>query len=196
VRVIDGTNNSQLGVMSSMDALRRARAMGLDLVEVAATADPPVCRICDYGKWKYEQAKQAKSKVKTTKVKEVKFRVGIDVHDYNIKMAHAESFLEEGHKLRLVVMFKGRQMAHPEIGFELINRAIEDLKTMGHSDVVPRQAGRNIGTMLSPLAKHLRKPKFTVHFGKKALIEDDEEDDSEEEDEGNASAPAPGPQSS
>lgn len=164
-----------------MDALRRARAMGLDLVEVAPTADPPVCRICDYGKWKYEQAKQQKTKTKTTKVKEVKFRVGIDPHDYNIKMARAESFLEEGHKLRLVVMFKGRQMAHPEIGFELINRAIDDLKTMGHSDVVPRQAGRNIGTMLSPLAKHLRKPKFTAHF--------DENDVDEEEDEEEPEAP-------
>ena len=163
--------------MSAADALRRAKAMGLDLVEIAAAADPPVCRICDYGKWKYEQAKQQKNKDKTTKLKEVIFRVGIDVHDYNIKMAHAESFLAEGHKLRVQVTFKGRQMAHPEIGFQLITRVIDDLKTMGHSDVVPRQAGRNIGTMLSPLAKHLRKPKFTAHFDADAIEDEDDEDD-------------------
>ena len=163
--------------MSVSDALRRAKSMGLDLVEIAASADPPVCRICDYGKWKYEQAKQAKSKIKVTKLKEVKFRVGIDIHDYNIKMARAESFLAEGHKLRVQVTFKGRQMAHPEIGFQLIARVIDDLKTMGNSDVVPRQAGRNIGTMLSPLAKHLRKPKFTAHFDADAVDVDDDDDD-------------------
>ena len=187
VRVIDGTNNAQLGIMSSYDALRRARAMGLDLVEVAASADPPVCRICDYGKWKYEQAKQQKTKSKTTKVKEVKFRVGIDVHDYNIKMARAESFLEEGHKLRIVVMFKGRQMAHPEIGFELVKRIIEDLKTMGHCDVVPRQAGRNISTMLS------RLPSTSANPGSPPTStenEEEEEDDDEDEDtEGADNAP-------
>jgi translation initiation factor IF-3 len=181
VRVIDGTNNAQLGVMSPGDALRRARAMGLDLVEVAATADPPVCRICDYGKWKYEQAKQQKNKAKTTKLKEVKFRVGIDPHDYHIKLARGERFLGEGHKLRVQVMFRGRQMAHPELGMELIRRVIEDLKTMGHADVTPRQAGRSIGTMFSPLPKHLRKPRFSHIEDDGSEEEDDEEDDQDEE---------------
>ena len=184
MRVIDGTNNAQIGVMSAADAVRRARSMGLDLVEIAPNADPPVCRICDYGKWKYEQAKQQKNKAKASKLKEVKFRVGIDPHDYNIKMARGESFLDEGHKLRVVVMFKGRQMAHPELGFELIRRIIDDLKTMGHADVVPRQAGRNIGTMISPLAKHLRKPRFTAHFDANAT--EDEDDDEEEDGHGHA----------
>lgn len=163
--------------MTAVDALRRAKSMGLDLVEIAANAEPPVCRICDFGKWKYEQAKQQKNKIKTSKLKEVKFRVGIDPHDYNIKMARGESFLEEGHKLRVVVMFKGRQMAHPELGFQLIQQIIDDFKTMGHADVVPRQAGRNIGTMISPLAKHLRKPRYTAHFDANAVEEDDEDED-------------------
>ena len=175
VRVIDGTTNQQLGVMAPVDALRRARALGLDLVEVAPNAEPPVCRICDYGKWKYEQSKQQKNKSKASKLKEVKFRVGIDPHDYTIKVARAERFLGESHKVRIQVMFRGRQMAHPELGMALVNRIIEDLKTMGHADITPRQAGRSIGTMLSPLPKHLRKPRFSH-------VEDSGEEDEEDDD--------------
>jgi len=185
IRVIDGTTNQQLGVMSTGDALRKAKSMGLDLVEVTSKTVPPVCRICDYGKWKYEQAKQKKDKdkTKTQKLKEVKFRINIEDHDYNIKMARGERFLDEGHKLRVQLMFKGRQMAHPEIGMDLMHRIIEDFKTMAHVDAKPRQAGRNIGMMLSPLPKHLRKPKFTAHFSDEHDEEEDHEDHEETHDE-------------
>lgn len=182
VRVIDGTTNQQLGVMHPADAVRKAKSMGLDLVEVAANASPPVCRICDYGKWKYEQAKQKKHQVnKGGKLKEVKFRVGIDPHDYNIKMARGERFLGDGHKVRIQIMFKGRQMAHPELGIELANEIIADFKTMGHPDAPPRKAGRNISMLITPWPKEQRKPKFTSFDD--LSDEDDEEHDHDHEEE-------------
>jgi len=166
--------------MSPQEALRKAREFGLDLVEIAPKAVPPVCRICDYGKWKYEQAKQKKHQAKAGgKLKEVKFRVGIDPHDYNIKMARGERFLGEGHKLRIQIMFRGRQMAHPELGMELAKQVIEDFKTMGNPDVMPRQAGRSIGMMISPLPKDQRKPRFTRYDD----ASEEDEDDHHHEDE-------------
>lgn len=172
-----GEDGTKIGVTARFDALAKAQEAGLDLVEIAPNAEPPVCRICDYGKWKYEQSKQQKNKSKASKLKMVKFRVGIDQHDYIIKVARAERFLGEGHKLRLQVMFRGRQMAHPEMGMELVSRIIDDLKTMGHAEITPRQAGRSIGTMLSPLPKHLRKPRFSHVEDSGEEDEDDNEDD-------------------
>jgi translation initiation factor IF-3 len=180
LRVIDGTTNKQLGVMASYEALQVAKKMGLDLVEVSANADPPVCRICDYGKYKYDEAKKKKeSTTKTSKIKEVKFRIGIDPHDYGIKMTRAERFLMHGDKLRIQLMFRGRQMAHQEIGFELAKQITDDLTTMAHVDMDPRKTGRNITIMLSPLAEAQRKPKFL------ALDDDIHPDDDIDDDDGN-----------
>jgi len=192
VRVIDGTTGKQLGVLSSHDALRVAKKMGLDLVEVSANADPPVCRICDFGKFKYDQAKQKKvSEHKAIKIKEVKFRIGIDPHDYGIKMTRAERFLNHGDKLRIQLMFRGRQMAHQELGFDLAKQITEDLAGMAHVDMEPRKTGRNITIMLSPLPEAQRKLKFLAHDDDlhpdddvDPHEDDDHEDDDEENDDG------------
>lgn len=182
VRVILATGE-QLGVMSSREALARAIALGLDLVEIAGQVDPPVCKIIDYGKYKYEQAKLKKQKSKSaTRMKEVKFRVVTGQHDYNIKLGRAEGFLDSNHKVRFVLQFKGRENAHKELGFVALNRIIEDLKSMAQVDQPPRLNGRAVAMILSPLPQHLRKRKFHLFHGE--LMEDDDfdDDDVEEED--------------
>jgi translation initiation factor IF-3 len=183
VRVVlpDG---QQLGIMSAQEALAKAKLVGLDLVEIAATADPPVCRIIDYGKFKYEQAKLKKSQKKSaaaSRMKEVKFRVRTEQHDYNIKLNRLETFLDEGHKVRVVLQFRGRENAHRELGFEKMLRIIGDLKTMAHVDQEPRLSGRVVGMTLSPLPPHQRKRKFQLFHGE-LIDEDDFEDDDEESD--------------
>lgn len=184
IRVIDSTNEAQLGVMTVAEGVRLARAKGLDLVEVAASANPPVCKIIDHGKWKYEQSKQKKGqKAKASKVKEIKFRINIETHDYEIKLSRAEEFLDQGSKLRVQLMFKGRQQAHPELGFQLMKRVEEDLKTMGHVDLPPRRAGKNISMMISPLPPSQRVMKFHHHKGKELLEEDEEDHDDEHHEE-------------
>ncbi len=173
-------NGDQLGVMSSREALEKAKMIGLDLVEIAPNADPPVCRIVDYGKYKYEQSKLKKVKSKSsTRMKEVKFRVGTGQHDYNIKMGRAEGFLDTGHKVRMVLQFRGRENAHKELGFVMMKRIIEDLKQIAHVDQEPRLNGRAVGMTLSPLPQHQRKRRFHLFHGE--LME---EDDFEEDEEG------------
>jgi len=175
VRVVlaDG---QQLGVMTSRDALIKAQSLGLDLVEIAAQVDPPVCKIVDYGKYKYEQAKLKKVKSKnSTRMKEVKFRVGTGQHDYNIKMGRAETFLEGGHKVRFVLQFRGRENAHKDLGFVVMKRIVEDLKTMGQIDQEARLNGRAIGMIITPLPAHQRKRKFQLFHGE--LMEEDDFDD-------------------
>ena len=187
VRVVlpDG---QQLGVMSSKEALEKAKMVGLDLVEIAAKADPPVCRIIDYGKYKYEQAKLKKQQKTNTKnvsrMKEVKFRVRTEQHDYNIKLNRLETFLDEGHKARVILQFRGRENAHREIGFEKMERILNDLKTMANVDQPPRLSGRVIGMTLSPLPKEQRKRRFQLFHGE-LMDEDDfeDEEDGSEEDE-------------
>lgn len=161
IRVIGPTGN-QLGVLATRDALSLAKEAGLDLVEVSPNARPPVCRILDYGKYMYEQSKKDKDKKSTgsSKLKEVKFRVRTDQHDYITKVRHAEEFLHKGNKVKLTLMFRGREMEHTELGFETINRAIEDLKTMGTPDQVAKLIGRNISVTLSPLPPAKRKLRF------------------------------------
>lgn len=174
-------NGDQLGVMSSRDAYAKAQQLGLDLVEIAAQADPPVCKIIDYGKYKYEQAKLKKTKSKSsTRMKEIKFRIGTGQHDYNIKMNRAEGFLDTGHKVRFVVQFRGRENAHRELGFDVLKRIIDDFKQMGQVDQEPRLSGRIVGMTLSPLPSHLRKRKFQMFHGD--LIEEDDHDEEEEAD--------------
>ena len=170
-------NGEQLGVMSSREALAKAQSLGLDLVEIAGQVDPPVCKIVDYGKYKYEQAKLKKQKSKSaTRMKEVKFRVGTGQHDYNIKLGRAEGFLETNHKCRFVLQFRGRENAHKDLGFVVLNRIIEDLKSMAQVDQPPRLNGRAVAMILSPLPAHQRKRKFHLFHGE--LME---EDDFEEE---------------
>ena len=174
----------QLGVMDTREAVQRAKAIGFDLVEVASNADPPVCRVVDYGKWKYEQSKLKKtSKSKSvTRLKEVKFRVRTEQHDYNIKLGRIESFLDEGHKVRVQLQFRGRENAHRELGFEKLERVKGDLKTMGNVDQEPKLVGRNVVMVLSPLPASKRERKFKLSHGD--LIEEDDfdEDDLDEED--------------
>ena len=174
-----------MGVMDTREAVQKAKAVGLDLVEVASKADPPVCRLVEYGKWKYEQSKLKKGKPKpSTRMKEVKFRVRTEGHDYNIKLGRAETFLDGGHKVRMQLQFRGRENAHREIGFEVMARIKEDLKTMAHVDQDARLVGRNIVMILSPLPAAQRQRKFKLYHGD--LIEEDdfEEDELEEEEEG------------
>ncbi|MDE0835568.1 MAG: translation initiation factor IF-3 [Akkermansiaceae bacterium] len=181
VRVVN-SRGEQLGVMSSREALEKAKSVGLDLVEIAGQADPPVCKIIDYGKYKYTQAKLKKGKTKTsTRMKEVKFRVGTGDHDYNIKLGRAETFLEGSHKVRFVLQFRGRENAHKDLGFVVLNRIIQDLKSMAAVDQPPRLNGRAVAMILSPLPEHQRKRHFHLFHGE--LIEDDEPDDDEGEEE-------------
>lgn len=158
-------------VIPTHKALKKAKELGLDLVEIAPNAKPPVCRIVDYGKYKYEQSKLKKSEKPKKREKEVKFRVNIDPHDYGIKLMHAEDFLAHGFKVRIQLQFRGRQMAHKELGFELMQRVKEDLSGMANVDLEPKLNNRNILMMVSPLPKEKQVRKFR---------KDDEEFDIEE----------------
>ncbi len=178
IRVV-GSDGQQLGVMTVRDALLKAQSQGLDLVEIAAQADPPVCKIIDYGKFKYEQAKLKKQKSKSaTRMKEIKLRVGTGQHDYNIKMGRIEGFLDTGHKVRVIIQFKGRENAHKDLGFVAMQRIIDDLKTMSNVDQAPRLGGRVIAMTLSPLPQGQRKRKFHLFHGE--LLEEDDHDDEDD----------------
>lgn len=182
VRVVN-SHGEQLGVMSSREALAKAKSVGLDLVEIAGQADPPVCKIIDYGKYKYTQAKLKKGKAKTsTKMKEVKFRVGTGQHDYNIKLGRAETFLEGNHKVRFLLQFRGRENAHKELGFVMLKKIIDDLKDMAAVDQAPRLSGRAVAMILSPLPAHQRKRHFHLFHGE-LMEEDDEHEENEDQDE-------------
>lgn len=182
VRVIyaGGKEEKQLGVMNTRDALEAAKSRGLDLVEVAENARPPVCKIVDYGKYKYDKAKQKKEapKQKGGKLKEVKFRVGVADNDYRIKITRAEDFLMEGNKVRVQLMFRGRQMAHTDLGFVLMKKVQDDLEGCSQTDFQPRLSGRNIGMQLSPLPEQQRKRHWRTDD---EVLPDEEEDDHEED---------------
>lgn len=182
VRVIDGTNSAQIGVMPTIQALKIARERGLDLVEISPNADPPVCKIVDYGKYKYELEKKKKESAKAQKggkLKEMKFRIGIDPHDYLIKITHAEDFLSHGNKVRFQLQFRGRQMAHQELGYELAKKIKADLSTTGHIDQEPKLAGRNINMQMTPLPEKQRVRKF-ANFKHGRFIDPEEEDNTHE----------------
>ncbi len=162
VRVINGVSNEQLGVLRIEEAISKARSLGLDLIEVAPNAQPPVCRIQSFGKFRYDLSKQDKEKKNTAgRVKEVKFRVNIDEHDYLTKIRHAEEFLDKGNKVKVHLQFRGREMAHQELGMEVVQRVRLDLATMAHVDMEPKLVGRAIGMTLSPLPASKRKRKFS-----------------------------------
>ncbi|MDB4876202.1 MAG: infC [Gemmatimonadetes bacterium] len=152
VRVI-GADGSQLGILEVDVALRMAEELGLDLVEVAATARPPVVRIMDYGKYKFEmakQARQAKKKQHVIELKEVKYRPGIDDHDFDTKTRHARRFLEEKNKVKVTMMFRGRQVAHPELGQAVLERVAQALTDVGKIESSGRLEGKSITMILAP----------------------------------------------
>jgi translation initiation factor IF-3 len=156
-----GSTSEQLGVMKLSDAIKHAQGMGLDLVEVAPTANPPVCKIVDFGKFRYDISKQVKDRHSAgTKLKEIKFRVNIDEHDYLTKIRHGEEFLDKGNKVRVQLQFRGREMAHQEFGMQLMYKVRDDLATMAQVEMEPKIAGRNITMTLSPLPANKRKRRF------------------------------------
>ncbi len=151
VRVI-GDTGDQLGVMPVEEALNAAAERGLDLVEVAPTARPPVVKIMDYGKFRYEEdkaAKAAKKKQHVIHMKEVKFRPGISQHDFDFKVRHARSFIEDGNKVKLTMMFRGRQVTHPELGQEVLARVLEELQDIAKVEAQPKLEGRNMTMVLA-----------------------------------------------
>ena len=153
MRVIDA-NGKQLGVISISQALATAQQGGYDLVEVAPNATPPVCRIVDFGKYKYEQEKrerEARKHQHATKLKEIKIRLNIDPHDYETKVNHMKGFLGDGMKVKVTMMLRGRENAHPEYGNKMMQKIIEDCQSCGRPEVMPKLMGRSITMMISPM---------------------------------------------
>lgn len=154
VRLID-ENGQQVGVIDTRDAFQMARERELDLVLVSPNAVPPVARLLDFAKWKYEQQvaeKEARKKAKRTEVKSIKLRPKIDVHDYTTKLGHVRRFLEEGHKVKVTIMFRGREMAHTELGVKLLDRVTTDLQEVAIVEMRPELAGRDMNMVLAPSA--------------------------------------------
>lgn len=152
MRVI-GADGDQLGVMTVQEALRLARERQVDLVEVAPTAQPPVCRLMDYGKFRYEQAKkerEARKHQHTVELREIRFHPKIGAHDINFKMKHAQELLEEGDKVKVSVLFRGRENTHPELGHALLNRFVEGLKDVAVVERPVMAEGRNLNVILAP----------------------------------------------
>ena len=160
MRVIS-PEGEQLGILPIERALEIAEEMGLDLVEVAPMARPPVCRIMDYGKFKYEeqrQAREARKKQHHVQIKEVKMRPGIEEHDFEFKVRHARRFLEEGNKVKLTMMFRGRQMAHPEFGRQVLDRASGLVQDISKVESHPQMEGRTMTMVLAPTAAKAPAP--------------------------------------
>jgi translation initiation factor IF-3 len=153
VRLV-GADGEMVGVVATREALVMAEEAGLDLVEVSPGAEPPVCKILDYGKYKYEQQKkanEARKKQKTVDVKEIKLRPGIEKHDYEVKLRNAKRFLEEGDKVKVTLRFRGREMAHQDIGLGVLNRMKEDLGELAKVDMDAKIEGRQAIMVLSPV---------------------------------------------
>jgi translation initiation factor IF-3 len=179
VRVIS-PEGKQLGILDTNKAVNLALEVGLDLVEVAPTAQPPVCRIMDFGKYVYEeQKKHSHAKATGSKIKEIEFTARIEKADFNTKLRHAEEFLAHGNKVKLRLKFRGREMAHTDLGFNVMKLAVSDLAGMGHPDAEPKLIGRNIHVMLTPLPINKRKPKF--HIPDENDAEDQGGDESEDD---------------
>jgi translation initiation factor IF-3 len=159
VRVLDD-NKEQLGIMPLSEALRLANAKGLDLIEIAATANPPVCRIVDYGKFRYEESKkekESKNRRPANRMKELQLSAVIDHNDFRVKLAHAIEFLCDDIKVRIKLRFKGRQKAHKEFGYEVMNRFVREAAAYGHADSPPKMLGdRDLNVLLTPLHRDKR----------------------------------------
>ncbi len=153
---VTSASGEQLGIMATRDALRMAEEQHLDLVEVAPKAKPPVCRIMDFGKYRYEQQKrekEAKKKQKIVTIKEVKLRPNIEQHDFNVKLKNALRFLEEGNKVKVTIMFRGRELSHPELGREVLDRVSEQLKELVSIERDAKLEGKNMTMILAPKAQ-------------------------------------------
>lgn len=172
VRVI-GTDGKQLGILSLADAINMARNHGVDLVEIAPNATPPVCRLVDYGKFRYEQAKRDKEARKhqhANKVKEIQLSPSIDPHDFGVKLSHAIDFLCEEMKVKVTLRFRGRELAHKEFGFQQIEKFIKDIAPFGHPDAPPKLVGKGINVMLSPLPRNKRAKNPHTHEGSASQV--------------------------
>lgn len=155
-------DGEQLGIFSITEARRIAMNAGLDLVEIAPNSKPPVCRIMDYGKYRYEQEikkKQARKNQSKIEIKEMKFRPKIDVGDYNTKKKHVERFLAAGSKVKITIMFRGREMAHPDQGLGILERLADDLKDQAVIENAPKMEGRNMHMLIAPLPQAAQKKK-------------------------------------
>ena len=160
VRVLDA-NGNMMGVMATRDAMRIAEDRGLDLVEITPTANPPVCKIMDYGKFKYEESireKQARKAQKVQKVKEIKFHPGTDTNDFEMKLRQIRGFLKDGCKVKLSLQYRGRENAHRELGEDVINRVLEQLKDECFVEQAPKTLGRVLGALIGPPRKNGPKP--------------------------------------
>jgi translation initiation factor IF-3 len=169
VRVID-PEGKQLGVLSFIEALRAAANFDLDLVEVSPKSEPPVCRIMDYGKFKYQQSKkahEAKKKQAIVHLKEVKMRPKTEEHDFQFKLHHIERFLKEGNKTKITVVFRGRELAHPDLGKNMLGRIIEVAKDWGKIEQPPKFEGRNFVMVLAPIQS--QKPQQKVELSPSPL---------------------------
>ncbi len=161
IRVIDDTGQ-QLGIMPPPQALAIAKQKGLDLVEISPTAVPPVCRIMDFGKYQYQEqkrAREARRHQKVIEVKEIKFRPKVDEHDYQFKKKHIERFLEDGDKVKATIFFRGREMAHPEIGRRILERLVDELADVAVAESMPRMEGNQMHTILSRRPAGGSKPR-------------------------------------
>lgn len=161
VRLI-GYDGEQRGIFPLSEAQHAADIEGLDLVEIAPNATPPVCRIMDYGKYKYDQAikqKQARKKQNKIETKEMKFRPKIDVGDYTTKKKHVLRFLEQGNKVKITIMFRGREMSHPDQGLSILERLADDLKDVAVIESAPKMEGRNMHMLIAPLPANAKKKK-------------------------------------
>lgn len=175
-----GFDGTQMGIYATSEAQRIADSEGLDLVEIAPMAEPPVCRIMDYGKFKYDQAikaKQARKNQSRVETKEMKFRPKIDVGDYTTKKKHVMRFLDAGNKVKITIMFRGREMAHPEQGLTILERLADDLKDVAVIESQPKMEGRNMHMLIAPL------PSAVAAKKKK---ESDKKKEVEGKDDGNA----------
>lgn len=180
VRVI-GPNGKNIGVIPTKEAQRLASEAGLDLIEISPTARPPVCRILDYGKYVYEESKKKKDqKATTSKLKEVKFRVGIDAHDFETKLRRAEGFLFDGNKVKFTLTFRGRENEHKELGIERMHLVSKQLGHVAATDAAPKLAGRNVIMMMSPLPQSKRQLRFN-HPDDERDDQDDSHEDHEED---------------
>ena len=171
-------DGKKLGVVGITDAMAAARQAGLDLVEVSSNSNPPVCKILDFGKFRYELAKrdrEAKRHNLAAKVKEMKFHVNIDPHDYATKMRHAEEFLWKGMKVKVVMAFRGREMQHQNLGQDLVKTIRNDLKLVGAADADPKLIGKNITMMLTPLPVKKRVRRWTTEEAEGAYEEEEGE---------------------
>jgi len=167
-----GSEGEQVGIIPTAEALQRAQELGLDLVEVSPTSRPPVCRILDYGKFKYELAKKdkmAKKKQHSFQLKEMRFRPKIDEHDFQFKTKHVRSFIEAGSKVKVFVMFRGREMAHTEYGRKVLDRVAKELDDVANVEVIPRLDGRHMNMVISP------KPEIFLKMKKEADAKKHEE---------------------